>query len=359
MRLSLVSLAVFAAPSLVHGRRHRCSRSTPLSSAAAATPDTSSGWTSTPSASVSPSSVIIASSSTPILSDSSAVSPSASTPTPGSDVPTTFSIGTTPAGTPSSSDVSVTPSSTDISATPSSTDISTTPSSSLSSTSLEVSSSASETPIASTTPAESTTLITQTTPSASTVSSVSMTLASSTVISSSSSSSAPAATPTGWQLQSSGANSAYAGSFMLGYTQYKDGPHLLDPSTTTPDVYSKMELYIEPGTGYLFWIIDGVNNRYQFYTTYDEFNENGEYYYNVNPGLIAVYDRTDLSGRHVQPLVCSRTAASFSCSANTPAGVFSHFMVNPASNYYDSSIAFGSSVPSPYQEVTFAAVDVY
>uniref|UniRef100_A0A8H7NH29 Uncharacterized protein n=1 Tax=Bionectria ochroleuca TaxID=29856 RepID=A0A8H7NH29_BIOOC len=349
MRLSLVYLAVFAAPSLVHGRRHRCSRSTPLSSAAA-TPDTSNGWTSTPSASVSPSSVIIASSSTPILSESSAVSPSASASTPGSDVPTTFSTATTPAGTPSSTDVSATPSSTDSSATPSSI---------LSSTSLEVSS-ASETPIASTTPAESTTPITQTTPSASTVSSESTTPVSSTVVSSSSSSSAPAATPTGWQLQSSGANSAFAGSFMLGYAQYKDAPHLVSPSASTPDVYSKLEFYIEPGTGHLFWVIDGTNNRYQFFTSYDEFNEfGGEYYYNVNPGFVGVIDVNQVGSRHVVPLVCSRTAASFSCSANTPAGVFNHFMVNPTPSQFDTSIAFGSSVPSPYQEVTFAAVDVY
>ncbi|CAH0023963.1 unnamed protein product [Clonostachys rhizophaga] len=334
MRLSLVYLAVFAAPSLVHGRRHRCSRSTPLSSAAA-TPDTSSRWTSTPSASVSPSSVIIASSSTPILGESSVASPSASASTPGSDVPTTFSTATTPAGTPSSTESSATPSST------------------LSSTSLEVSSSASETPIASTTPAESTTLI------ASTVSSESTTPVSSTVIIPSSSSSAPAATPTGWQLQSSGANSAFAGSFMLGYAQYKDAPHLVSPSATTPDVYSKLEFYIEPGTGHLFWVIDGTNNQYQFFTSYDDFNENGEYFYNVNPGFLGVFDKNQVGSRHVVPLVCSRTAASFSCSANTPAGVFSHFMVNPTPNQFDTSIAFGSSVPSPYQEVTFAAVDVY
>ncbi|KAK7220042.1 hypothetical protein V2G26_008045 [Clonostachys chloroleuca] len=357
MRLSLVYLAVFAAPTLVHGRRHRCSRSTPLSSAAA-TPDTSSGWTSTPSASVSPSSVIIASSSTQILSESSAASTSASASTPGSDVPTTFSTATTPAGTPPSADISATPSSTDIFATTSSV-ISATPSSSLSSTSLEVSSSASETPVASITPAESTTLITQTTPSASTVSSESTTPVLSTVISSSSSSSAPAATPTGWQLQSTGANSAFAGSFMLGYPEYKDAPHLVSPSVSAPDFYSKLEFYIEPGTGHLFWVIDGTNNQYQFFTSYDDFNENGEYYYNVNPGFLGVFDKNQVGSRHVVPLVCSRAAASFSCSANTPAGVFSHFMVKPTPNQFDTSVAFGSSVPSPYQEVTFAAVDVY
>jgi hypothetical protein len=147
---------------------------------------------------------------------------------------------------------------------------------------------------------------------------------------------------------------------MLGYAQYKDAPHLVSPSASTPDVYSKLEFYIEPGTGHLFWVIDGTNNRYQFFTSYDEFNEfGGEYYYNVNPGFVGVIDVNQVGSRHVVPLVCSRTAASFSCSANTPAGVFNHFMVNPTPNQFDTSIAFGSSVPSPYQEVTFAAVDVY
>ncbi|CAH0053555.1 unnamed protein product [Clonostachys solani] len=343
MRLSLVYLAVFAAPSLVHGRRHRCSRSTPLSSAAA-TPDTSSGWTSTPSASVSPSSVIIASSSTPGLSDSSAVSPSASASTPSSSVPTTFSTGTTPAGTPSlievsstpsSTDVSSTPSSTDVSSTPSSADVSATPSSSLSSPSLG------------------------TMPSASPVSSESTTPVSSTVISSSSSSSAPAATPTAWQLQSSGANSGFAGSYLLGNNQNHNAPYFFSPQVTVPDYFEKLNFYIEPGTGHLFWVTDGVNNRYQFFTSYDEFEENGEYYYNVNPGYVSCYDMAvGVGSIHTQPLVCSRTGASFSCSANTPGGVFSHFMIR-SSQTSSYMISFGSSIPSGWQEVTFAAVDIY
>ncbi|VUC20081.1 unnamed protein product [Clonostachys rosea] len=307
MRLSLVYLAVFAAPSLVHGRRHKCSRSTPLSSANA-TPDISSGWSSTPPASVSPSSVIIASSETPVLSESSAVSPSASTSTPGTGVPTTFSTGTTPAGTPSSADVS---------ATPSSTDVSSTPSLDLSSSSLSVSSSIPETPIASTTPAESTTLITQTTPSAST-------------------------TPV---------------SSTIGYKPYHDAPHLFGPGISIPDTYEKVNFYIEASTGHFFWVSDGVNNRYQFFTSYDEFQEIGEYYSNTDPGSVACYDLAQgLGGRHMTPIVCSRSGTSFSCTANTPAGVFRHFMVNSQSY---SGVSFGTSVGSGWQEVIFEAVDVY
>ncbi|CAG9998320.1 unnamed protein product [Clonostachys byssicola] len=201
-----------------------------------------------------------------------------------------------------------------------------------------------------------TTLETSTTPSPSIAFSSSAT----PTPSSSSSSSSVIPQPTGWALQSTGTGTANAGSFLRINTLTPQSLVLFSPTDVVPSSYKVANFYIDPSTGYLFLDYEGVKDRYVAVTTYDEFNENGEYWQSINTGELMLWDMTMgeptwVSLSHIKRITCSRTGATFGCTASAPVGVFNTFSYNPT--YF--SLNFGTTVPQGSQLLTFAAVDVY